>query len=55
MKPGTRRARYTRVATATVAVTIGLVGAEASPAHAASAVRGSAFGYYTNVSLFGGP
>ena len=55
MSAGTRRGRYTRVAMATVAVTIGLVGAEASPAHAASAVRGSAFGYYTNVSLFGGP
>jgi hypothetical protein len=40
---------------ATVAVTIGLVGTEVSPVHAASAVRGSAFGYYTNVSLFGGP
>jgi hypothetical protein len=55
MSAGTRRGRYTRVAMATVALAIGLVGAEASPAHAASAVRGSAFGYYTNVSLFGGP
>jgi hypothetical protein len=36
-------------------VTVGMVGVEVSPAHAATAVRGSAFGYYTNVSLFGGP
>lgn len=50
-----RRARYTRAAMATLAVTIGLVGVEVSPAHAATAVRGSAFGYYTNVSFFGGP
>jgi hypothetical protein len=50
-----RRSRYTRAAMATLAVTIGLVGVEVSPAHAATAVRGSAFGYYTNVSLFGGP
>jgi hypothetical protein len=55
MKTTSRRARYTRIAMATIAVTIGLVGAGASPAHAATAVRGSAFGYYTNVSLFGGP
>ncbi len=55
MQHTSRRARYARVAMATLAVTIGLVGAGTSPAHAASAVRGSAFGYYTNVSLFGGP
>jgi hypothetical protein len=51
----TRRARYTRAVMATLAVSIGMVGVEVSPAYAASAVRGSAFGYYTNVSLFGGP
>lgn len=55
MAAGTRRSRYTRVAMAVVAASIGMVGAEVNPAHAASAVRGSAFGYYTNVSLFGGP
>ena len=50
-----RMSRLVRILMATSAVTIGLVGVEVSPAHAASAVRGSAFGYYTNVSLFGGP
>lgn len=55
MTAGTWRARYTRVVMATVAVTIGTMGVEVSPAHAASAVRGTAFGYYSNVSLFGGP
>lgn len=55
MTTGTRTTRYTRIAMATLAVSIGMIGVEVSPAHAASAVRGSAFGYYTNVSLFGGP
>jgi hypothetical protein len=55
MAAGTRRRRYTRVVMAALAASIGMAGVEAGPAHAATAVRGSAFGYYTNVSLFGGP
>ena len=47
--------RYARAAMATVAVSATVVGAGQTPAFAATAVKGSAFGYYTNVSLFGGP
>jgi hypothetical protein len=47
--------RYARVALATVAVSATVVGVGQSPAFAATAVKGSAFGYFTNVSLFGGP
>lgn len=47
--------RHARVAAATLAISTAVVGVEAGPAHAATAVKGSAFGYYSNVSLFGGP
>jgi hypothetical protein len=47
--------RWARATAATLAVSAGLVGVTQAPAFAATAVRGSAFGYYTNVSLFGGP
>jgi hypothetical protein len=50
-----RSGRHGRVAVATMAMAAAMVGVDAGPAHAASAVRGSAFGYYSNVSLFGGP
>jgi hypothetical protein len=47
--------RYGRAAAATLAVSAGVAGIGQAPAYAATAVTGSAFGYYTNVSLFGGP
>lgn len=51
----TRTARFARAALATLAVSAGMAGIGQAPAFGATAVRGSAFGYYTNVSLFGGP
>jgi hypothetical protein len=52
---GARWARCARVAAATLAVSAAVVGVGPTPAFAATAVRASAFGYWTSVSLFGGP
>ncbi|HEX2048229.1 MAG TPA: hypothetical protein VHF27_10715 [Acidimicrobiales bacterium] len=49
------RGRRIRVCLATIAVSSTVVGVGQSPAHAATAVQGFAYGYYTYVSLFGGP
>ena len=46
---------FLRATLATVAMATAVVGVGESPALAASAVKGTAYGYYTNVSLFGGP
>ena len=51
----TRMSRCTRAALVTITMSAVVVGLGPAPAHAATAVRGSAFGYYSNVSLFGGP
>lgn len=51
----TRLNTYARAAAATLAVTAGMAGIGQAPAYAATAVRGEAYGYYSNVSLFGGP
>jgi hypothetical protein len=52
---GTRTGHRARLAVASLAITTAAVGMTPTPAHAATAVKGSAFGYYSNVSLFGGP
>ena len=50
-----RLGRRARVVVATVGISAAAVGLTPAPAHAATAVNGSAFGYFSNVSLFGGP
>jgi len=47
--------RWARVAAATLAVSAAVAGVGQAPALAASSVRASAFGYYTDLGLFGGP
>jgi hypothetical protein len=47
--------RCARAAVAILATTAAVASVSQAPALAASAVRGEAYGYYTDVSLFGGP